>query len=105
MRTQTPLDVETWNRVLAVMTEANQAGRDKIEALHQAGLITTIGERRAIRARAVKYVHDLIQAWTPLDFLARRTPRGSTAIDMYDEIVEFVREVHEKVQVEDEFRL
>lgn len=105
MKTVTPLDQETWNAAINTMAAAKKANQDPIEALHRAGLITTVGERRAIRARAVKYVHDLVQTWTPQDFLARRWPRGGSAtpVDMYNEIVDFLREVYEKVQTEDEY--
>lgn len=104
MKVILPLDQETWTAAINAMATAKKVDQDPIEALHRAGLITTRAERRAIRAEAVKYVHDLINTWTPAAFLARRTPRGSAATpaDMHHEILEFIREVHEKVQVEDE---
>ena len=105
MKTIVPLDQDTWTAAINTMAAAKKANQDPIEALHRAGLITTLVERRAIRARAVKYTHDLVQAWTPQDFLARRWPRGgaATPTDMHHEIVEFLREVYEKVQTEDEY--
>jgi len=105
-KTVLPLDRETWELASRVMRDAPKAGLDKIEALHEAGLITTAAERKAIRVDAIKYVLDLLTTWTPLDFLGRHgLGRPATPTDMYNCILGFLAEVQQKERNDDDFRV
>lgn len=90
----TPLDPETWLKVHAILSQAQRAGRDPGEELQRAGLILTPARELQLRVAGMRFLHQEIVSWRPVELLRRKfhASHPTTPADMYACIAEFMEE-------------
>lgn len=88
------LDKATYDRIVRAGLLARYQGRHVAEVLNDQKLLWTPAREREIRVKAMKFILDEMDGWSPAEFLRRRKKglESATPADMYMCIREWIQE-------------
>lgn len=94
MRTAPLVDQVTYDKVIRSLARARYRGASPVEQLNRDGLLWTPDRERQTRIRAMRYILDEMNGWSPAEFLRRRKKglESATPTDMYICINEWLKE-------------